>query len=84
VGLRASGCFRREAHPAGSYRTIKGILIAGTEAPDQPGGGTGPAGWAAAVPAFLHGPETLFEPSDDRGLALVLGLPTHQLIGEAR
>jgi len=67
-----------------SYRTIKGILIAGTEAPDQAGGGAGPAGRAAAVPAFLHGPKTLFQPSDHDRLAPVRQLPTHQLIGEAR
>ncbi len=45
-----------------SYRTIKGILIAGTEAPDQAGSAPGPAGRAAAVPAFLHGPKTCSSP----------------------
>jgi len=65
---------------------IKGILIAGTEtteAGDQTRHGD-------QVPAFLHGPKTLFEPRDDGGLAPVLelpttgALPTQQLIGEAR
>ncbi len=76
-----------------SYRTIKGILIAGTEAPTEAGDHSVAA---ADVPAFLHGPETLFEPRDD-GLAPVLDLPTTtpampttpavpltQLSGEAR
>ena len=69
-----------------SYRTIKGILIAGTEtteAGDQTRHGD-------QVPAFLHGPKTLFDPRDDGGLAPVLelpttgALPTQQLIGEAQ
>ena len=70
-----------------SYRTIKGILIAGTEASTD---ARDQGGQVAAVPAFLHGPRTLFEPSDDGGLAPVLELPTtqtvptHQPIGEAR
>lgn len=70
-----------------SYRTIKGILIAGTEAPTQTGS---QVDLAIGVPAFLHGPKTLFEPGDHGGLAPVLklpttgALPTHQLIGEAR
>ncbi len=44
-----------------SYRTIKGILIAGTETADESGQ---PVGRVAQVPAFLHGPHALFEPSD--------------------
>jgi hypothetical protein len=38
-----------------SYRTIKGILTAGTET-DPPGTSAGDAG----APAFLHGPSRLF------------------------
>jgi len=70
-----------------SYRTIKGILIAGTEAP---AGAGDQVGQGAGVPAFLHGPKTLFDPRDDGGLAPVLelpttgALPTQQLIGEAQ
>jgi hypothetical protein len=57
-----------------SYRTIKGILIAGTETTIQAGGH---AGGAAGVPAFLHGQQALFETiSDDGDLAPVLELPT--------
>ncbi len=57
-----------------SYRTIKGILIAGTETATEAGD---PAGAAGDVPAFLHGPKTLFEPvSDNDDLAPVLELPT--------
>ena len=40
-----------------TYRTIKGILAAGSETAD-----TEPAGAAAAAPAHLHGPAVLFEP----------------------
>jgi len=77
-----------------SYRTIKGILIAATEAPTE---ASDHKVQAADVPAFLHGPRTLFEPRDDDGLAPVLDLPTTtpampttpavpltQLTGEAR
>jgi transposase len=70
-----------------SYRTIKGILIAGTETITNP---RDQGVQVAGVPAFLHGPKTLFEPSDDGGIAPVLELPTtqalltHQPIGEAR
>lgn len=56
-----------------SYRTIKGILIAGTETTTQAGGR---GGRGADVPAFLHGPRALFELSDDGDLAPVLELPT--------
>lgn len=56
-----------------SYRTIKGILLAGTENPTDTGQ---PAGRAAHVPAFLHGPDTLFGPTlAGPGLAPVLQLP---------
>jgi transposase len=56
-----------------SYRTIKGILIAGTETTTA-AGATGAAG---DVPAFLHGPKTLFETIRvDGDLAPVLELPT--------
>jgi len=56
-----------------SYRTIKGILIAGTETTIQ----AGDTGAASDVPAFLHGQQALFETiSDDGDLAPVLELPT--------
>jgi hypothetical protein len=73
-----------------SCRTIKGILIAGTEAPSNAGSQAVHGGQVTAVPAFLHGPRTLFEPSGDGALAPVLELPTtqtlptHQPIGEAQ
>ena len=57
-----------------SYRTIKGILIAGTETTNEAGD---QAGQVTHVPAFLHGPKTLFAPaSDNDDLAPVLELPT--------
>jgi len=56
-----------------SCRTIKGILIAGTETTTQ-AGDQAPQG--VDVPAFLHGPETLFALPDDGELAPVLELPT--------
>jgi hypothetical protein len=40
-----------------SYRTVKGILAAGTENDGQTQAETG----ADAAPAHLHGPEALFE-----------------------
>ena len=53
---------------------IKGILLAGTETAAETGQ---PAGQAAEVPAFLHGPHALFEPpGDDAALAAILQLPT--------
>jgi hypothetical protein len=56
-----------------SYRTVKGILIAGTETATA----AGEAGAAGDVPAFLHGQQALFEAiSDDGDLAPVLELPT--------
>jgi hypothetical protein len=56
-----------------SYRTVKGILIAGTETATA----AGEAGAAGDVPAFLHGQQALFETSSDHGdLAPVLELPT--------
>jgi hypothetical protein len=81
-----AACVKAIAVGDPSYRTIKGILIAGTETTEA-GDQTRHGG---QVPAFLHGPKTLFEPRDDGGLAPVLelpitgALPTHQLIGEAR
>ncbi|MGY5014822.1 hypothetical protein ACWCY6_43380 [Streptomyces sp. 900105755] len=42
-----------------SYRTVKGILVAGTETDPEPE--TGDAGAAA----FLHGPEGLLAPHPD-------------------
>jgi len=63
-----------------SYRTIKGILIAGTETTT----GAGDTGAAAGVPAFLHGQQALFETiSDDGNLAPVLELPTSGDTGQA-
>jgi len=56
-----------------SYRTIKGILIAGTETTTAAGG---PAGCGAQVPAFLHGPRALFGPGAGGDLAPVLELNT--------
>jgi len=56
-----------------SYRTIKGILIAGTETTTAAGG---PAGCGAGVPAFLHGPTALFGPGAGGDLAPVLELNT--------
>src|ERR1035437_4913358 len=56
-----------------SYRTIKGILVAGTETTTAPNGS---AGWGAGVPAFLHGPRALFEPGSGGDLAPVLELNT--------
>ena len=56
-----------------SYRTIKGILIAGTESTT----GASDCGAASGVPAFLHGQQALFETISDNGnLAPVLELPT--------
>ncbi len=59
-----------------SYRTIKGILIAGTETTANT---VQPAHRAAHVPAFLHGPDALFDWSPaGPGLAPVLQLlPDH-------
>jgi len=56
-----------------SYRTIKGILVAGTETTTAAGG---PARAGAQVPAFLHGPQALFEPGPLGDLAPVLELNT--------
>jgi transposase len=56
-----------------SYRTIKGILIAGTETTTAAGGS---AGCGAGVPAFLHGPQALFGPGAGGDLAPVLELNT--------
>ena len=58
----------------GSFRTIKGILAAGTEAG---GAGPGPSGNVAAVPAFPRGPEQLFTEPDPHGLADVVPMPHH-------
>ncbi len=56
-----------------SYRTIKGILLAGTETPDDLG--TGSATGGRDVPAFLRGARDLFtdqenEPTQDNVVAL--------------
>ena len=50
-----------------TYRTIKGILAAGTEHDDQPQTDS-----AATAPAHLHGPDRLFNPdtiASDKGMA---------------
>ena len=49
-----------------TYRTIKGILAAGTEHDGQPGIDT-----ASSTPAHLHGPARLFNPDtgNDEGVA---------------
>ena len=50
-----------------TYRTIKGILVAGTEHDGQPQPDAAPT-----APAHLHGPARLFNPdiaNDDEGLA---------------
>ena len=60
-----------------SYRTIKGILIAGTETTDSiDAADTGIDRRGREVPAFLHGPQALFARGDD-DLAPVLELPGH-------
>ncbi len=57
-----------------SYRTIKGILAAGTEAGVA---SPGPRGDVAAVPAFLRGPTDLFTAGHHHGGdAEVIALPT--------
>ena len=68
-----AACAKEIAVGDPSYRTIKGILIAGTETTTQAGD---PGDRGADVPAFLHGPRALFELSDDGDLAPVLELPT--------
>lgn len=73
LGLRDKhGCERLEAACARAlavgdpaYRTIKGILVAGTEHDD---GTTEPASGAAATGAFLRGPDQ-FAPGDTDGIA---------------
>jgi hypothetical protein len=61
-----------------SYRTIKGILVAGTETTTA---ANRSAGWGAGVPAFLHGPRALFEPGSGDDLAPVLELNTGPTTG---
>ena len=82
LGLRAkhsptrleAACAKAIAVGDPSYRTIKGILLAGTETAAETGQ---PPSQAAEVPAFLHGPHALFEPpGDDAAPAAVLQLPT--------
>jgi transposase len=54
-GRLEAACAKAAAAGDPSYRTVKGILAAGTEASPV----TAPAGDSGA-PAFLHGPEALF------------------------
>jgi hypothetical protein len=63
-------CARASSVGDPSYRTIKGILAAGTE---HDTGGCGPTG--PTVPAFLRGPNALFDGADEH-LAAVVHLPT--------
>ena len=68
-----AACAKAIAAGDPSYRTIKGILIAGTETPAQHPTRTNVA---ADVPVFLHGPAALFELREHDDLAPVLELPT--------
>ena len=54
-GRLEAACAKAAAAGDPSYRTVKGILAAGTEATPVPA----PAGDGGA-PAFLHGPQALF------------------------
>ena len=69
-----AACARATTVGDPSYRTIKGILAAGTEHD------TGHAPTRPAAPAFLRGPQALFElddgHADDDHRAAVLTLPT--------
>jgi hypothetical protein len=63
-GRLEAACAKAAAAGDPSYRTVKGILAAGTEASP----GTAPSGDGGAA-AFLHGPEALFaaEPAGAAG-----------------
>ena len=83
LGLRDKHAARLEAACAKaiavgdpSYRTIKGILIAGTETADPDS--LQHSGDGASVPAFLHGPKALFALEDELNLAPAPEPPTHQ------
>jgi transposase len=58
AGRLEAACARAIAVGDPGYRTIKGILIAGTE--DGPAASGYPGNAGAAVPAFLRGPQRLF------------------------
>jgi len=73
IGQRVQGDATSTAAGDESYRTIKAILAAGTEAD---GAGPGPSGNVAAVPAFPRGPEQLFTEPDPDSLAGVVPMPT--------
>lgn len=69
-----------------SYRTIKGILVAGTETSTSPTA----ADNVADVPAFLRGPQDLFSTADTEpagldgpALATVITLPSKTTTGSA-
>ena len=75
-----AACARAIAVGDPSYRTVKGILAAGTEtAAETAAEATGAVAGTADVPAFLHGPQALFElepTGDGDTLALLLPPPT--------
>ena len=68
-----AACHKAIAAGDPSHRTIKGILIAGTETPAADPTRTAVA---ADVPAFLHGPKALFALREHDDPAPVLELPT--------
>jgi transposase len=70
-GRLEAACAKAIAAGDPSYRTIKGILAAGTETTQIPR----PTGDAGA-PAHLHGPDQLFAVPDTDVLADVIPLPT--------
>ncbi len=69
-----AACVKATAAGDPSYRTVKGILAAGTEATATAPRPTGDAG----APAHLHGPDQLFADThtDTHALADVIPLPT--------
>jgi hypothetical protein len=68
-GRLEAACARAAAAGDPSYRTVKGILAAGTEqAPVSIPAGDGGA------PAFLHGPRALFGPEPAAGAGNVVAL----------
>src|SRR5450759_500569 len=56
-GRLEAACAKAAAAGDPSYRTVKGILAAGTERDPAP-----PAAGDGGAAAFLHGPEALFGP----------------------
>ncbi len=87
-----AACARATVVGDPSYRTIKGVLVAGTEHGTSDGA---PAPTPPAAPAFLRGPESLFAPDhehatttghadDDHLAALVPHLPPADTARAAR